>query len=60
MPDRPDLEDQILTALEQALAEDRLEVAEHLLRGLEALCGDAPPGSVLATAYLLVARDLVP
>ena len=59
MPDAPQLEEQVLAALERSLAEGRLEAAEHLLRALEALCGDASPGSVLAEAYLVVARDLV-
>lgn len=60
MPERPDLEDQILAALERALAEDRLEVVEHLLGALEALCEHAPPGSVLAGAYLAGDRKLAP
>ncbi|SDD48433.1 hypothetical protein [Belnapia rosea] len=60
MTDAPQLEEQVLAALERALAEGQLEAAEHLLRALEALCGDALPGSVLANAYLAVARDLAP
>ena len=52
MPPRLSLEEQILAALERALAEGRSDTAEHLLRALEALCGDASPGSVLAEAYL--------
>ena len=39
MPKGPHLEDQVLAALERALAEGRTEAAEHLLRALEALCG---------------------
>ncbi|WP_149536711.1 hypothetical protein [Siccirubricoccus phaeus] len=52
MPSPPSLEEQILAALERALAEGRSEVAEHLLRALEALCGDASPGTPLADACL--------
>jgi hypothetical protein len=52
MPPHPNLEEQILAALERALAEGRSDTAEHLLRALEALCGDASPGSPLADAYL--------
>jgi hypothetical protein len=54
MPDAPQLEDQVLAALERALRERREDVAEHLLRALEALCEDASPGSPLADAYLAV------
>ncbi len=46
------LEERVLAAFRQALAEDRPEVAEHLLNALEALCPAAAPGSPLATAYL--------
>ncbi|WP_149536698.1 hypothetical protein [Siccirubricoccus phaeus] len=52
MPPPESLEEQILAALERALAEGQAEAAEHLLRALEALCSDASPGSVLAEAYL--------
>jgi len=55
MPDAPLLEDQVLAALERALRERREDVAEHLLRALEALCPDAAPGSPLGEAYLAVA-----
>ncbi|NOG73528.1 MULTISPECIES: hypothetical protein [Roseicella] len=49
-PARP-LEDHIIAALTQALAEGRTDAAEHLLRAVETLCSDATPGSVLADAY---------
>jgi hypothetical protein len=60
MPDTPQLEDEVLAALERALRERRHDVAEHLLRALEALCGDASPGSPLADAYLTAAGELAP
>lgn len=60
MPNPPQLEDQVLAALGQALCEQRSDVAEHLLHALEVLCEDAMPGSPLADAYLLVARDTTP
>ena len=37
----------ILTAFEQALHEQRLAVAEHLMRALELLTPDCTPGSPL-------------
>ncbi|TDH62091.1 hypothetical protein E2C06_12955 [Dankookia rubra] len=51
LPPPPNLEEQILAALERALEEGQTEAAEHLLRALEALCSDASAGSVLADAY---------
>ncbi len=60
MPSPPQLEDKVLAALGQALRQQRPDVAEHLLRALQALCGDAMPGSPLADAYLLVGRDTTP
>ncbi len=48
------LEQRILVALTQALAEHQSEAAEHLLRALEALSEDAVPGSPLADAHLLL------
>lgn len=57
MPPRPSLEEQILAALEQALEEGQVKASEHLLSALEALCVDAPPGSVLADAYLTAAGE---
>lgn len=46
------LENQILTALRRALAEGRLDAAEHLLRALEVLCAGAAPDPRLDEAYL--------
>ncbi|MCK3780146.1 hypothetical protein MZK49_25970 [Ensifer sesbaniae] len=53
------LEENILTLFKQACGQDRLDVAEHLLRALEAsskagdkLCARDP----LADAYLTIAR----
>ena len=40
MPEAPQLEDQVLAALERALQEKRSDVAEHLLRAIEVLCAD--------------------
>jgi hypothetical protein len=60
MPDAPHLEEKVLAAVDQALCEQRLDVAEHLLRALEALCGEAVPGSSLVDAYLAVAETSVP
>jgi|tagenome__1003787_1003787.scaffolds.fasta_scaffold17056642_1 hypothetical protein len=51
MPYHPRLEDQILTAFKQALAESRPDVAEYLLCALETLCREASFGSALAGAY---------
>ncbi|MDN3565106.1 hypothetical protein QWZ14_12110 [Paeniroseomonas aquatica] len=45
------LEERIIAALRQALAEQQTEAAEHLLRAIEALCQDATPGTALAEAY---------
>jgi len=50
------LEYRILAALRQAMTDDRLDVAEHLLRALEALAPNCAPGSPVAEAYLLVAE----
>lgn len=52
MPPPPNLEEQIQAALERALAEGQAGAAEYLLRALEALCGNASPGSLLADSYL--------
>jgi hypothetical protein len=60
MPPHPSLEEQILVALERALAEGRSDTAEHLLRALEALCGDATPGSPLTDAYLTATGERAP
>ncbi len=53
-PCRP-LENQVLAALQHAMAEGRLDVAEHLLSALEMLCTDEIGGTPLADAYLLLA-----
>ena len=50
------LEDRILAALRHAMADGRLDVAEHLLRALEVLAPDGSPGSSLARAYGLIAE----
>jgi hypothetical protein len=60
MPLSPILEEQVLAALERALAERQTEAAEHLLRALEALSGEASPGSVLADAYRTATRERGP
>ena len=60
MLSRLSLEEQILAALERALAEGRSDAAEHLLRALEALCGDAMSGSPLADAYLTATGERAP
>lgn len=60
MPLSESLEDRILAALELALEEGQAEAAEHLLCALEALCGDAPPGSPLADAYLMAIGKRAP
>jgi hypothetical protein len=51
------LEDLVLTAFEQALAEGRVDAAEHLLCALEA--GDArdAPRAPLARAYRSIAHS---
>lgn len=50
------LDHKILAVLKDAVADDRLDVAEHLLQALETLEGEPRPGSSLGNAYLLVAR----
>jgi hypothetical protein len=55
-PRRARLEDRIHAALRQAIAEGRLDAAEHLLRALEVLAPLCTPGSPLAEAYLLLAE----
>ncbi|WP_159719104.1 hypothetical protein [Geminicoccus flavidas] len=45
------LDHQALAALQQAMAEGRMEVAEHLLCALEALGADARANPPLAAAY---------
>jgi hypothetical protein len=41
------LEQQIIVALQQALAEKQAETAEHLLRAIEALCSDVSSKTAL-------------
>ncbi len=49
------LEEQILTAFKRALSEGRMDVAEHLLKALEALDPHPMPGSLVADAYGAIA-----
>lgn len=53
---RRTLEEQVLAAFKQAVAEDRLAVADHLLRALEVLVPDEGLGSILDDAYILIAE----
>lgn len=53
---RPSLESRILAVFQQALAEGRLDVAEHLLCALEALDPGAMPGPALSEAYVSAAK----
>ncbi|WP_445504681.1 hypothetical protein [Microvirga sp. G4-2] len=46
----------ILAAFRQAVAEDRPDVADHLLRALETLEAEPMPGSPLAEAYTALAK----
>jgi hypothetical protein len=52
----PPLESRIFAAFEQAIAEGRLDVAEHLLRALEVLATARTPEALLDRAYLRIAR----
>jgi hypothetical protein len=52
-PDR--LQDLVLAAFAQAWREQRLDVADHLLRALETLCGEEDPHAHRAHAYRIVA-----
>jgi hypothetical protein len=56
MRQRASLEEQVLAVLKRALTEGRVEAAEHLLRAVETLCGDACPGSARASAYVALAE----
>lgn len=56
MAARRSLDHKILAVLKEAVAEDRLDVAEHLLQALEVLEGEPCPGSSLGNAYLLIAK----
>ena len=56
------LDDQILAAFEQAVAEGEIEVAEHLLKAVETLAAQDRAGDAdraLGEAYLVVARMVV-
>lgn len=55
MTARHSLEAKTLAALKAAFAEDRLDVAEHLVRALEVLEGEPRPGSALGQAYAMIA-----
>lgn len=56
------LEENILTLFDQACRQGRLDVAEHLLRALEASCKESDDDQLpcarepLAEAYLTIAR----
>ena len=50
------LEGRISTAFEQAMADGRSDLAEHLLRALEALASARTPDPTLDRAYLLIAQ----
>jgi hypothetical protein len=51
------LEGKILTALKAAVADDRLDVAEHLICALETLEREPSPGSALGQAYMMIVRE---
>jgi hypothetical protein len=55
MAARHSLDERILAVFKRACAEDRMDVAEHLLRALETLDGDPKPNTPLGKAYLTVA-----
>lgn len=50
------MEEQVLAAFKQAVAENQLDVADHLLRVLEGLVSDEGVGSSLDDAYILIAE----
>lgn len=50
-----ELEQAVLKALRQALAEGEFEAAEHLLRALEVVCSDEPCAP-LNEAYTVLAN----
>lgn len=50
------LEQKILAALRDAVAENRLDVAEYLLQALEILESEPRPNSSLGKAYLLISQ----
>ncbi|MFC1457137.1 hypothetical protein ACETIH_10475 [Microvirga arabica] len=49
------LERKILAALKAAFAEERLDIAEHLVCALEVLESEPTPGSALGQAYAMIA-----
>ncbi len=51
------LEGCISAAFEQAIAEGRSDVAEHLLRALEVMASARTQAPALDRAYLLIASD---
>jgi hypothetical protein len=51
------LEHRVFAALECALAEGRLDVAEHLLCALEILCAGKIENTSLNRAYRILARQ---
>ena len=53
---RASLEGRISAAFEQAIAEGRSDVAEHLLRALEVLASARTQAPALDRAYLLIAK----
>lgn len=57
---RARLEEQIVAVLRQAMANGRLDVADHLLSALEVLASDCTPGSSLNRAYMPVAEPQDP
>ena len=50
------LEERVLGLLKRALSEGRLDVADHLLKALEALCHDERPSASVAAAYLAIGK----
>ena len=57
---RASLERRISAAFEQAIADGRPDVAEHLLCALEVLASARTPASVLDRAYLLITEPKDP
>lgn len=52
------LEEQMMAAFMRANADGRADVAEHLLRALEAFCSSGPPESP-SGAHLVFSPDIV-
>ena len=57
MPARCSLDEKILAAFKQACVEDRLDVADHLLRALQVLDGEPEPGTCVGEAYRRIAAS---